>query len=182
MMRRLALSFAVLALAACSQEPAADPESADDFATRIGQDEQGTPANDPSQPDPDAPNVAVDAPPQDADLTELQQLGDIGGVNLGPRNGGCTFMVGSQEMIIAAGMNEPTLPGKAVVRIGDTLVMADGGPGGLAKVKSGTTFTGEGFTVQVAPAAGQASTRPANVVVSDASGNSQNYSGNWICA
>ena len=181
-MRRLALSMAVIALAACSQEPEAEPESADDFASRIEQGQEGTPMDDPSQPDPDAPNVAVDAPPQDADLTQLQRLGDIGGVNLGPRNGGCTFMVGNQEMIIAAGMNEPTVPGKAVVRIGDTLVMADAGRGGLSSIKSGTTFSGEGFTVQVAPASGEAQTRPANVVVSDASGNSQNYSGNWICA
>ncbi|MBX7540587.1 hypothetical protein [Qipengyuania sphaerica] len=177
-MRIALLAFSALALAACSQEPAGQQESADDFANRIG----GSTQLDPSQPDPDAPNTAVDAAPQGANLTQLQQLGDIGGVNLGPREGGCTFMVGSQEMIIAAGMNEPTLPGKAVVRLGDTLVMADSAPGGLAKIKSGTTFSGAGFTVQVAPAAGEAQSRAANVVVTDASGNSQNYSGNWICA
>ena len=179
---RIALaSLMLVALAACSQEPASDSESADDFASRIGQQEGGGQI-DPSQPDPDAPNVAAPQPPQGADLTTLQQLGDIGGVNLGPREGGCTFMVGSQEMIIAAGMNEPTLPGKAVVRLGNTLVMVDSPPGGLSTIKAGTTFTGEGFTVQVAPAAGEAQSRPANVLVTDAEGNSQNYSGNWICA
>lgn len=180
-MRLVILPLSILALAACSQEPAGEQESADDFANRIGQQEAGTQL-DPSQPDPNAPNVAVAAPPSDANLTQLQRLGDIGGVNLGPREGGCTFMVGNQEMIIAAGMKEPTLPGKAVVRVGDTLVMTDAGPGGLAGIKSGTTFTGEGFSVQVAPAAGDGQSRPANVVVTDAAGNSQNYSGNWICA
>ena len=177
-MRFALLTFSALALAACSQEPAGEQESADDFADRIG----GSQQLDPSQPDPDAPNTAVEAPPQNADLTQLQQLGDIGGVNLGPREGGCTLMVGNQEMMIAAAMNEPTMPGKAVVRVGDTLVMVDAAPGGLAKIKSGTTFSGEGFTVQVAPAAGEEQSRPANVVVTDAAGNSQNYSGNWICA
>ena len=179
---RIALVFPVaLALAACSQEPAGEQGSADDFASRIGQQE-GAAQLDSSQPDPNAPNVAVNTPPSDADLVQLQQLGDIGGVNLGPREGGCTFMVGNQEMIIAAAMKEPTLPGKAVVRLGDTLVMADAAPGGLAKVKSGTTFTGEGFTVQVAPAAGEGQGRPANVVMTDGAGNSQSYNGNWICA
>ena len=180
-MRIAFATLTLLALAACSQEPAVEQGSADDFANRIGQ-QQGGAVLDPSQPDPDAPNVAALAPPQDANLTQLQQLGDIGGVNLGPRQGGCTFMVGSQEMIIAAGMNEPTLPGKAVVRVGDTLVMADAAPGGLASIKAGTTFTGEGFTVQVAPAAGEGQSRPANVIVTDAAGTSQDYSGNWICA
>lgn len=180
-MRRL-LPLAVLALAACSQ-PSAEQESADDFANRIGQQgEAGTGQLDPSQPDPDAPNVAQAAPPPKADLTALQQLGDVGGVNLGPREGGCTFMAGETEMLIAVGMKEPTLPGKAVVRLGDALVMTDAGPGGLAAIKSGTTFSGEGFKVQVAPAAGDAQSRPARVTVTDAAGKSQNYSGNWICA
>ncbi|QPD00105.1 hypothetical protein [Qipengyuania soli] len=180
-MRRL-LPIAIFALAACSQ-PSAEQESADDFADRIGQ--QGGAAQgqlDPSQPDPNAPNVAQAAPPANVDLTTLQQLGDVGGVNLGPREGGCTLMVGEQEMLIAVGMKEPSLPGKAVVRVGDTLVMADSGPGGLAAIKAGTTFSGEGFKVQVSPAAGQAQSRPAKVSVTDASGKSQSYSGNWICA
>ena len=180
-MRFAIATGALLALAACSQEPQTQQESADDYAGRIGK-QQGGAVLDPSQPDPDAPNVAVAVPPQGAKLTQLQQLGDVGGVNLGPREGGCTFMVGNQEMMIAVGMNEPTLPGKAVVRLGDTLVMADAGPGGLTKIKSGSTFSGEGFTIEVAPAAGEGQSRPANVLVTDASGNSQNYSGNWICA
>lgn len=180
-MRRI-FPIAILALAACSQ-PSAEQESADEFANRIGQPGGTAQAKlDPSQPDPNAPNVAQAAPPPQADLTSLQQLGDVGGVNLGPREGGCTFMAGDTEMLIAVGVKEPTLPGKAVVRLGDTLVMTDAGPGGLAAIKAGTTFSGEGFKVQVSPAAGEAQSRPAKITVTDAAGKSQNYTGNWICA
>ncbi|WP_421991541.1 hypothetical protein [Qipengyuania sp.] len=179
-MRRLFLPLAVLALAACSSEPA-EHESAEDFADRIGQAGESAQL-DPSQPDPDAPNTANDAPPAGADLTRLAKLGDIGGVNLGPRDGGCTLMVGSEEMLIAAGMRDKALPGKAVVRVGDSLTMVDADVGGLDAIKSGTTFNGEGFTITVAPAAGDQQSRPANVTVRDASGKTQTYSGNWICA
>ncbi|MBX7496190.1 hypothetical protein K3172_10035 [Qipengyuania sp. 6B39] len=172
---RALLPIALLALAACSQSN--DQESADDFASRIGSGEI-----DPSQADPNAPNTAVKSPPPGANLTQLQQLGDVAGVNLGPRQGGCTFMVGSQEMIIAAGMNEATLPGKAVVRVGNTLVMMDAGPGGLEGIKNGTKFEGEGFSLAMSVAAGAGQSRNANVVMRDAAGNTSQYSGKWICA
>ena len=177
-MKKLILLSLPLALAACSGETS-EPESADDFANRIGQNGE---ALDPSQPDPDAPNTANDAPPAGADLTQLAQLGDIGGVNLGPREGGCTLMVGEQEMLIAAGMRDKALPGKAVVRVGDSLTMVDADVGGLDAIKSGTTFNGEGFSITVAPAAGEQQSRPANVTVRDAAGKTQSYSGKWICA
>ena len=180
-MRIALIAFSALALAACSNEPAGQQESAGDFASRIGQQE-GAAATASSQADPGVPNVAAATVPAGADLTQLQQLGDIGGIDLGRRDGGCTLMVGGQEMLMAAGQNELGLPGKAVVRVGNSLVLVDAGPGGLEKIKSGTTFTGEGFTVQVAPAAGAAQSRPANVVVTDAAGQSQSYNGNWICA
>lgn len=177
-MKKLLLVALPLALAACSSEPA-EQESSDDFANRIGQNGE---AVDPSQPDPNAPNTANEAPPAGADLTQLAQLGDIGGVNLGPRDGGCTLMVGNEEMLIAAGMKDKALPGKAVVRVGDSLTMVDADVGGLDAIKQGTTFNGEGFTVTVAPAAGDQQRRPANVTVRDAAGKSQSYSGNWICS
>ena len=179
-MTRLFLPLAVLALAACSSEPA-EQDSADDFANRIGQNSEGAQL-DSSQPDPNAPNTANEAPPAGADLTQLAQLGDIGGVNLGPRDGGCTLMVGNEEMLIAAGMKDKALPGKAVVRVGDSLTMVDADVGGLDAIKAGTTFNGEGFTVTVAPAAGDQQSRPANVTVRDAAGKTQSYSGKWICA
>jgi len=177
-MKKLLFIVLPLALVACSSEPA-EQESADDFASRIGQNGE---ALDPARPDPDAPNTANEAPPAGADLTSLQKLGDIGGVNLGPREGGCTLMVGKDELIIAAGMKDGAIPGKAVVRVGDSLTMVDADVGGLDAIKNGTTFNGEGFSVSVAPTAGDQQSRPANVTVRDAGGKTQSYSGNWICA
>jgi hypothetical protein len=91
-------------------------------------------------------------------------------------------MVGKDEMIIAAGMKDGAIPGKAVVRVGDSLTMVDADVGGLDAIKNGTTFNGEGFSVSVAPTAGDQQSRPANVTVRDAGGKTQSYSGNWICA
>lgn len=178
MMRRLFLPLAALALAACSSEPA-EQESADAFADRIGQSGEAAAL---AETDPDAPNTAVPVPPAGADLTALQKLGDIGGVELGPRDGGCTLMVGSEEMLIAAGMRDKALPGKAVVRLGGSLIVVDADMGGLDAIRNGTTFNGEGFAITVTPAAGEQQSRPANVTVRDAAGKTQSYSGNWICA
>lgn len=177
-MKRLLFIALPLALAACSSEPA-DQEGADDFANRIGQNGEGAGA---AQADPDKPNTASEAPPAGADLTQLAKLGDIGGVDLGPRDGGCTLMVGKDEMLIAGGMKDKALPGKAVVRVGDSLTLVDATAGGYDAIRDGTTFQGEGFTVSVAPAAGDQQRRPANVTVRDAAGKTQSYSGNWICS
>ena len=166
-----------LALVACSSEPSKQ-EGADDFANRIGQNGEAT---DPIQTDLGKPNTASAQPPLDADLTKLQKLGDIGGVDLGEREGGCTLMVGKDEMIIAGGVSDSAIPGKAVVRVGDSLTTVDASVGGLDAIKNGTTFEGEGFTVSIAPAEGGQQRRPANVIVRDTAGKSQSYSGNWIC-
>ena len=109
-MKRLLLIALPLALAGCSSEPA-EQESADDFASRIGQD--GNVAGGP-QADPDLPNTASVTAPGGADLTQLQKLGDIGGVDLGARDGGCTLMVGKDEMLIAGAPDDASVPGKAV--------------------------------------------------------------------
>lgn len=177
-MHRLVLPLALLALAACSSEPASE-ESADDFASRIGQDGDATAS---AQVDPDKPNTANPVPPAGADLTQLQKLGDIGGVDLGAREGGCTLMIGKDEMLIAAGTGDKAIPGKAVVRLGDSLTLVDASVGGLAAIKAGTSFTGEGFTITIAPAAGEQASRPASVTVRDAAGKTQSYRGKWICA
>ncbi len=180
MMRRVLFPLIALSLAACSSEPA-EQENADDFANRIG-GAQTSVTNDPAQPSMDMPNTAAVSPPAGADVTKLEQLRDIAGVNLGPREGGCTFMEGNREMLIAAGLKEPTLPGKAVIRVGGGLTLLDSGPGGLEAIKKGTTFSGDGVTVRIAPATGDAQSRAANVSVTDADGKTANYSGNWICA
>ena len=177
-MKRLLLIALPLALAGCSSE-LAEQESADDLASRIGQD--GNVAGGP-QADPDLPNTASVTAPGGADLTQLQKLGDIGGVDLGARDGGCTLMVGKDEMLIAGAPDDASVPGKAVVRVGDSLVLTDAAAGGLDAIRDGTSFAGEGFTVSVAPAAGTEQRRPANVTVTDAAGKTQSYSGNWICS
>ncbi|MAP69850.1 MAG: hypothetical protein CL952_10145, partial [Erythrobacteraceae bacterium] len=82
-----------MALAACSSEPS-QQEGAGDFANRIGQNESAAVDG---MANPDKPNTANAQPPQGADLTQLQKLGDIGGVNLGTREGGCTLMIGKDE-------------------------------------------------------------------------------------
>ena len=178
-MKRVALSAAVLLLAACSGQQSSE-ESAEDFASRIGS--ESTAARDNPQAAAEMPNTAQAVPPAGADVTALEQLRDIGGVDLGQRDGGCTFMEGNREMIIASGSNDRALPGKAVIRVGGGLTVLDAPPGGLSAIRAGTTFTGEGVTVQVAPAAGDAASRPANVSVTGADGKSATYSGKWICA
>ena len=180
---RVLLPLMCLALAACSSEPA-EPENADDFAARIGQQDAGSSDQTAaSQPAADLPNTAEAAPPQGADVTQLQKLGDVGGVAFGPREGGCTFQGSAgDEMLIAAGMRDRGMPGKAVIRVGNGLVLLDSGPGGLDAIRSGTSFTGEGVTVRVAPAGGEGRTRRANLSVAGADGKTQTYSGNWICA
>ncbi len=176
-MKKILFAILPLVLAGCSSGQS-EREGADDFANRIGQN--GEAAN-PAQANPDKPNTANAQPPVGADLTKLQKLGDVGGVDLGSREGGCTLMVGKDEMIIAGGVNDSAIPGKAVMRIGDSLTTVDATVGGLDAVKNGTTFEGEGFAVSIAPAEGGQQRRPANVTVRDAAGKSQSYSGNWIC-
>ena len=85
-------------------------------------------------------------------------------------------------MLIAAGMRDKALPGKAVVRLGWSLTIVDADVGGLDAIRNGTTFNGEGFTVTVSPAVGDQQSRPVDVTVRDAAGKTQSYSGNWICA
>lgn len=144
-----ALPLVLLALAACSDRDTGTDGSETDFASRVGA------GNSPSSAVEAAsalPSKAVKGPPPaGADVFALEKLGDIGGVNLGPRAGGCTFSENGTEMLIAAGPADRALPGKGVVRIGGRLIELDTPPGGIEAIRSGTTFTGEGFTVRVQP-------------------------------
>lgn len=165
---------AALLVAACSQEPA-NSESADDFANRVGAPgsvaEGGTPA-------PVATIAVKAAPPASADVFQLEKLGNIGGVDLGPRAGGCTFSVQGQEMLIAAAPADRALPGKATVRIGGQLLLLDAPPGGIDQVRSGTTFTGEGFSALVT----RTGPDQASLTIADASGTQKAFAGNWVCS
>ncbi|MBU1254106.1 MAG: hypothetical protein KKE69_06895, partial [Alphaproteobacteria bacterium] len=93
-MNRILTVATALLVAGCSQEPASS-ETAGDFASRVGApgsvSEGGVPAP--------VETTAVKAPPPaSADVFRLEKLGNIGGVDLGPRAGGCTFSVQRQEM------------------------------------------------------------------------------------
>lgn len=178
MMMRASILFAALALAACSSQTEDQPAtgSADDFASRVGAGNATTSAVETAA---NVPSKAVKGPPPaNANVFELQKLGDIGGVNLGPRAGGCTFVQAGTEMLIAAGPSEPTLPGKAVVRIGGKLIELDSPPGGIAAIKGGTTFTGEGFSVAVRPTAPGKGT----MTITNAAGQTKAVSGDYVCA
>ncbi|OBX20841.1 hypothetical protein A9995_00965 [Erythrobacter sp. QSSC1-22B] len=165
---------AALLVAACSQEPA-NSESADDFANRVGApwsvSAGGVPA-------PVETTAVKAAPPASADVFQLEKLGNIGGVDLGPRAGGCTFSVGGQEMLIAAAPADRALPGKATVRIGGQLLLLDAAPGGIEEVRSGTNFTGEGFSALVT----RTGADRASLTIADAAGTQKAFAGNWVCS
>ena len=165
-MRALAtIAVVALSLAACRNE--SDGETAEDFAERVG--EPGTPA----------PNEtsAVAAPiPANVDATNLEQLGNIAGVDLGARDGACTFTSGGAELMIAASRDDISSAGRGVVRAGGTLYQL-ASTGGLAAIKRGTRFTGQGITVDVA-GAGQS----ASLTVTDGTGKSKTFPGSWVCA
>lgn len=173
-MIRSVLPLALLALAACSDRSGTDG-SEGDFASRVGT-ASGTAA--PVAATPGATTAIEAAPPAGADVFAMQKLGDIGGVDLGPRAGGCTFSQEGTEMLIAAGPADPALPGKAAVRIGGQLLRLDAPPGGIAAIKAGTRFTGEGFSVAVQPTA----PGKALLTITKGAGQTKIVTGDWVCA
>ncbi len=175
-MNRLFLPLAVLALAACSDRDTGTDGSEDDFASRVGAGNGTTSAVETAAP---VVSKAVKGPPPPgADVFAMEKLGDIGGVNLGPRAGGCTFSSAGTEMLIAAGPADRAIPGKGVVRIGGKLIELDTPPGGIEAIKAGTTFRGEGFSVRVQPTApGKAS-----ITITKGQGQTRTVAGDYVCA
>lgn len=174
-MIRAAFPMLLLALAACSERSGTDG-SENDFAARVGAGEAQSSAVESAA---NLPSKAVKGPPPPgANVFAMEKLGDIGGVNLGPRAGGCTFSSQGTEMLIAAGPADRALPGKGVVRIGGKLIELDTPPGGIEAIKAGTTFTGEGFSVAVRPSGrGQAS-----ITITDGQGQTRTVAGDYVCA
>ncbi len=173
-MIRAASLIALAMLGACTDRSGTDG-SESDFASRVG---AGNAAASPAVATP-GDNAAVKGPPPaGANVFALEKLGDIGGVDLGPRAGGCSFSVAGVEMLIAAGPVDPALPGKAVVRLGGKLVQLDTPPGGLAAIKAGTSFTGEGFAIRVQPTAAAKGI----MTITDATGANRQTAGDWTCA
>lgn len=173
-MIRALLPLAALVLAACADRETGTDGSANDFASRVGAGQTAAPA----AAGPVATTAVKGPPPAQANVFELEQLGDIGGVNLGPRAGGCTFSSGGVEKLIAAGPADRALPGKGVVRIGGKLIELDTAPGGIEAIKRGTVFTGEGFSVRVKPIG----ERSGQLFVTDGAGETRMVSGDWVCA
>lgn len=163
------LAGGALALAACSD--AQEGESADDFAARVG-----TQSDAPATPAAVETTAVTAAPPADVNVLALEQLGNIAGVDFGPRDGGCTFSSGGVEMLTAGARNDPASAGKAVIRLGGKLYLLSSA-GGLNAIRQGTRFTGEGVTVDVS-GSGQAAT----LTVTDGLGQQKAVAGNWVCA
>ena len=162
-----------LLLAACNSQPGDDTGSAQDYAARVGASGSAT-----ESIDPQAQNAAQPiAPPPGSDVRQLERLGDISQVNLGLRDGACTFSSEGAPLLVAAAPEEPTLPGKATVRIGGRLLLLDALPGGLAEIRDGTTFQGEGFTAELA----RAQNNNANLTITEREGEARTIAGKWAC-
>lgn len=171
---RLAVAAAALfalALAGCSRGE--EGESAEEFAERVGSG-----GNTPVPPAAQESVPVEAAPPADVDVRNLEPLGNIAGADLGPRDGGCTFTVGENPLMLAGAPNDPASSGKAVVRAGGRLYLLGTARGGMPAIRVGTRFAGEGITVDVTPTTGQA----AVLRVTDGQGRATTMSGNWICA
>jgi hypothetical protein len=175
-MIRVAIPLLALALAACSGPDTGTDGSETDFAARVGAGSATTGAAQP--PAPVVSTAVKGPPPAGADVLAPEKLGDIGGVDLGPRAGGCTFSEQGTELLIAAGPADRALPGKGVVRIGGKLIALDTPPGGIEAIRGGTSFVGEGFTVRVQP------TGPGKGVmtITKASGETKRVAGDYVCA
>lgn len=168
-------SAALLLLSACADREAGTDGSENDFASRVG---AGNAPVATASPAGSAVGQAVKGPlPAGADVFAMEKLGDIGAVDLGPRAGGCTFVSNGTELLIAAAPADRSLPGKGVVRVGGRLVALDTPPGGVEAIRTGTTFTGEGFAVRVQPTGvGQA------MITITQGPDSKQLVGDYVCA
>ncbi|WP_133365444.1 hypothetical protein [Qipengyuania sediminis] len=175
-MRRF-LPLTLLLLAACGERESGTDGSESDFASRVGT--ASTQASSAIETAAAIPSKAVKGPPPEgANIFAPEKLGDIGGVNLGPRAGGCTFVANGTELLIAAAPADRALPGKGVVRIGGKLIELDTPPGGIEAVKAGTSFRGEGFTVAVRPTGPGKGT----MTITNGAGQSKATAGDYVCA
>lgn len=168
---RLAWFLPVAMLAACGSQPAADAQSAEDFAARVGTSGGSVAEGATSAPaEAQVANVASDA-------RQLQRLGDISQVDLGLSDGSCTFSAGGEPLLVASAPDEPTLPGKATVQLAGRMQVLDAQPGGLDEVRGGTTFRGEGFSAKLTRAGGS----DARLTITDDQGDGRIIAGKWAC-
>lgn len=138
-------------------------------------------------------DLPKDAAGQQVDKGEgpvLQALGDLSGVDLGQRKGGCTFQHNDgRDLLITAAAADKGVAGKAAARIDGVIVYLNTvGDIGLDGIKAGGKYSNGSITVEVARGSqggpsGGVTRYSANLGVSDASGKQRLYSpGMWICA
>lgn len=180
-MKRVLMVSAAVLLAACSQGDG-DAESGDDFAARVGAGQgEATPAPTGTVAPPESTMARGSAVPEGADPMGLEKLGNIARVDLGPRDGGCTFSLNAQELLLAGAPDDETVKGKGVVRIGGELINLTAENGGLGAIYAGPTMTADGVTVKVVPAAGNDAMRTADLYVA-ADGKQRKFAGGqWAC-
>ena len=178
-MKALPMVFAAILLAACSQGTDTAP-AGDDFAERVGAG-QGGGAPEGSVAAADSTVADTSAVPAGADPMALEKLGNIGRVDLGPRDGGCTFSQGGTEMLLVGAPNDAAVQGRGVVRIGGELINMTAQDGGLDAIYAGPTLSADGITVKIVPAAGEGTVRTADLYVA-ADGKQRKFaSGQWAC-
>lgn len=169
-MIRAALPLLILALAACSDNGGTDG-SEKDFASRVGAGE-GTAT--PAPASTEAAPRATTAPK----VSSLQPVGTFAQLGLNVDAGGCSFVDAGRTLLVAAAPPDRTLPGKAAVRYGGKQVVLDAPPGDYARIRAGTTFAGEGFTVTVQPTG----TGQAQITIKTPKGDSESAVGDWACS
>ena len=180
-MKQLLMVSAAVLLAACSQGDG-DAQSGDDFAARVGAGQGGaTPAPTGTVAPPETTEARGSAVPEGADPLGLEKLGNIARVNLGPRDGGCTFSLNAQELLLVGAPDDDAVKGRGVARIGGELINLTAEKGGLGALYAGPTMTAEGVTVKVVPAAGNDAIRTADLYVA-ADGKQRKFAGGqWAC-
>ena len=177
--KRLFMLTAAALLAACSQGEE-NAESGDDFAARVGAVE-GEEAPQGSVAPPESTEARTSVVPEGADPMGLERLGNIARVDLGQRDGACTFSLEAQEMLMAGAPNDAAIKGRGVVRIGGELINLTAEDGGLDAIYAGPTMVADGVTVRVVPAAGNDATRTADLYVA-ADGQQRKFAGGqWAC-
>lgn len=178
-MKKVLMVSAAILLAACSQNDSAG-EGGDDFAARVGADGEA-PAPQGTVAPAESTEARSSVVPEGADPMALEKLGNIARVDLGPRDGGCTFSLDAQEMLMAGAPNDPAVMGKGVVRLGGELINLTAEEGGLEAIYAGPTLSAEGVTVKVVPAAGNDAQRTADLYVA-ADGQQRKFAGGkWAC-
>lgn len=180
-MRKVLVMSAAVLLAACSQgEDTA--ESGDDFAARVGAGDSSVAASPEGTNAPaESTEARASAVPEGADPMNLEKLGNIARVDLGQRDGSCTFMLDPDELLLAGAPNDSAVHGKGVVRIGGELINLAANQGGLDTIYGGPTMTADGVTVKVVPAAGNDAMRTADLYVA-ADGKQRKFAGGqWAC-